>query len=105
MFKIGDNIQIKSGFDVYQSVYLSGMQYAGSSDDACTLATAARGIGQITGIRPMLASTNPPINDNWIKVQWQLTPTTLLYKLPPQKFNQTEWEYSEFWLAKYFMVI
>lgn len=105
MFKIGDNIQIIKGLDIYQSVYNAGFQYAGSSDDACTLATAARGIGQVTGIRPMLASTNPGTNDNWIKVAWQLTPTLLLYKLPAQKFNQTEWEYSEQWLTKYFTVI
>lgn len=105
MFKIGDNIQINQGLDIYQSVYLAGMQWAGSSDDACTLATASRGIGQVTDIQPMLLSTNPPIQDRWIIVQWQLSPTLLLYKLPAQKFNQTAWKYSEQWLSKYFTVI
>lgn len=105
MFKVGNNIQIIPGNDIYQSVYLCGFQYAGSTDDACTLAVAARGIGQVTAIEPMLASTNPGTTDYWVSVAWQLAPTLLLYKLPAQKFNQQAWKYSQEWLSRYFTVI
>ena len=105
MFKIGQNIQIISGLDIQQSVYLAGFQYAGSSDTAVQLAVAARGIGQITDIEPMLNSTNPGHGDYWVTIAWQLAPTLLLYKLPAQKFNQQAYKYSAEWLTKYFTVI
>lgn len=103
IFNVGQNIQIIPGNDIYDSVRLAGFKFAGSSDLACQYAVSARGVGQVTRIEPMLANLNP--NDRWCYIAWQLSPIANLPGLPPQKFNQQVFGYSEIWLSKYFIII
>ena len=62
-FQIGDAIQIIPGVDIGDTVRSCGLQFAGSSDTAVSLALAARGIG-------IIQNTVASWPGKWYTIKW-----------------------------------